>query len=159
MDEIDLREFKKAKIFWKNREANSWSFICPSCGSPRKLGFKPRPTPKHYAQIALTAAFITMLTWNWFGWRGIVSFIPLWTLFEAMYRGRVRAAMHCDMCGFDPYLYMADIKRARAEIETHWRKKFAEKGVPYPEKPKDPEPLMPPSRGVLVASSKSKTTH
>jgi hypothetical protein len=86
------------------------------------------------AQIGLTAIVFMLATWSWFEWKGIVSFFPLWTLFEGIYRSRVRAALACDRCGFDPYLYLIDVPRAREVVENHWRKKFAEKGIPYPEK-------------------------
>jgi predicted RNA-binding Zn-ribbon protein involved in translation (DUF1610 family) len=159
---VDLRQFKKAKRFWSDEKAsNAWSFYCPHCTTARKIPCQPRPTAQHFAQIALTAVFFTVLTWSWFSWKGLVSFIPLWTVFEAIYRGRVRVAMQCPHCGFDPFLYAVDIQRARQEIETHWRKKFADKGIPFPEKPVDPEPMRPASQGVLLASSvksgKSKT--
>jgi hypothetical protein len=29
---------------------------------------------------------------------------------------------------------LIDVPRAREVVENHWRKKFAEKGIPYPEK-------------------------
>jgi hypothetical protein len=73
-----------------------------------------------------------LATWRWFEWKGIVSFLPFWLVFEVFYRARVRAALSCDQCGFDPILYLVDVKRARREIEEHWKKKFAEKGIPYP---------------------------
>lgn len=153
---FDAKTYSKAKLYWRDKASASWSFICPLCASPRKLPCQPRPTLRHYVQIALTAAFFTLVTWSWFDWKGIVSFVPMWTVFEALYRGRVRAASHCPHCGFDPYLYLVDVKRARSEIEAHWRKKFAEKGIPYPEKPMDPEPPRSPSAGVLLASNKTK---
>jgi len=86
------------------------------------------------AQIGLTAVVFMLATWNRFEWKGIVSFFPFWTLFEVIYRSRVRAALACSHCGFDPYLYLNDVPRAREVVENHWRKKFAEKGIPYPEK-------------------------
>src|SRR5208283_1586077 len=147
------------KIFWKEKGSKPYAFLCPLCTSKRKIPYQPRPTVRHYVQIGLTAACLMLLTWPLFGWKGIVSFVPIWTIFEVLYRGRVRGALLCPHCGFDPYLYMVDIKRARAEVEAHWRKKFAEKGVPFPEKPKEPEPLVPPSSGVLLASNVNKSTH
>ncbi len=74
-------------------------------------------------------------TWRWFEWRGVVSFVPFWLIFEAVYRARCRGILNCTQCGFDPYLYLIDTRRARAEVESHWRKKFAEKGIPYPGDP------------------------
>jgi hypothetical protein len=49
-----------------------------------------------------------------------------------------------------------DVKRARGEIESFWRKKFEEKGVPYPEKPKAEVPLEPPSAGKLLAATRQQ---
>ena len=60
-----------------------------------------------------------------------------------VYRAKVRAALRCERCGFDPFLYLVDVKRARLEIENHWRKKFEEKGIPYPEE-KSPDPIAHP---------------
>ncbi len=146
----------KVKSFWRDRGAQPWSFLCPHCSAPRKMGFQPRPTRRHFAQIAMTAVFFTYLTWSWFTWKGIIAFVPMWTIFEVVHRTRVRGALPCQQCGFDPYLYLTDVKRARAEIESHWRKKFAEKNVPYPERPEPKEPAPPPSSGKLVASSVRK---
>jgi hypothetical protein len=64
--------------------------------------------------------------------------------------------MLCPQCGFDPFLYMVDVKRARNEVETHWRRKFAEKNIPYPERPKAPEPLEPQPGGVLLATTQRR---
>jgi hypothetical protein len=132
--------FNKKKSLWKERDGNVWSFFCPLCRANRKVPFRSRPGGfKQTFQIGVTAAFFTLVTWNWFDWKGIVSFVPLWAIFEAVYRTRTRAHLNCPHCGFDPYLYLVDIKKARREIEDHWRKKFAEKGIPFPE-PDKPVP-------------------
>lgn len=96
------------------------------------MPFRPKPSRRHYTQVVLTTAFFTLVTWRFFEWRGLVSFIPLWLLFETQFRLRVRASMACDTCGFDPYLFMIDTNLAKREIERHWRQKFSEKGIPYP---------------------------
>jgi hypothetical protein len=161
MDPLNDTAFKPKKVFWKEKGSKPYAFICPLCTSQRKIPYQPKPTVRHYVQIGLTAACLTLACWPLFGWKGMVSFVPIWTLFEVLYRGRVRGALHCPHCGFDPYLYMTDVRRARAEVEDHWRKKFAEKGIPYPEKAKDPRPAPPPSSGVLLASnvSNNKLSH
>ena len=46
----------------------------------------------------------------------------------------MRAALPCQQCGFDPYLFLIDEEWAKKEVEQHWRKKFADHGIPYPEK-------------------------
>lgn len=124
--------FKKSH--YRERAGRVWSFYCPNCRAPRRVGIALRPQPMHYVQIALTAVFLTMVTWPWLAGKGWVSVFPLWVGFEAIYRVRARAQLHCDDCGFDPYLYLVDAQRAKTEIEAHWRKKFAERGIPYPEK-------------------------
>lgn len=75
-----------------------------------------------------------VLTWNWFAWKGIVAAIPFWIGFEVVFRSRVRAQVHCPKCGFDPFLFVTDEQLAKTEVENHWRKVFAEKGIPFPEK-------------------------
>ena len=132
------------KTLWQENRGDIWSFYCPQCKIPRRVPYRPRPGLKHYAQIGLTALVFTLLTWNWFSWKGIVAFIPIWTVFEAIYRSRVRAALSCENCGFDPILYLVDTKRARREIESHWQKKFEERGIPYP-------PVQTPQKGTKRA--------
>lgn len=120
------------KTLWKDQKKRNWSFYCPQCRASRTIPFQPKPEPRHFVQIGLAAAFFTLVTWPWFTWKGIVSFVPFWLIFETFYRGLVRVAVACPHCGFDPFLYMHDAKRARVEIEAHWRKKFTEKGIPFP---------------------------
>ena len=103
------------------------------CRTPRRLPYRPKPGSfRHVAQVASLTSVITLAAWPVFGLKGIVTFIPLWIAFEAIYRARTRAAVSCGACGFDPFLYMNDVQRARTEVEGHWRRKFAEKGIPYP---------------------------
>ncbi len=133
----DTRELVKGlgRSVWRDRSRKSqWSFFCPLCKSPRSIPLCPRPQPRHYAQVLATAAVFTLATWSWFGLKGMVSFIPLWTCFEIVYRTKVRSSLLCQGCGFDPVLYLSDTKRARQVVESHWRKKFAEKGIPFPER-------------------------
>lgn len=135
LQSFSVEELEQLKTFWKGKRGPVWSFFCPNCRSARKLPYQPKPGgPRHFFQVGITAAFFTLLTWNWFTWKGIVSFVPIWVVFEFFYRARVRAAVACTNCGFDPFLYLDDVGRARKEIENHWRRKFAEKGIPFPEK-------------------------
>ena len=128
---------------WAHRHKNSFSFYCPLCSAPRKIDQRPSPSLKHFMQIALTSVFFAMITWEWFTWKGIVSFLPFWITFEVLYRSKIRAALFCDHCGFDPMLYMVDVKRAHTEVDKHWRTKFAEKGIPYPKDVKNSELILP----------------
>lgn len=146
------------KSLWRNSSNQAWSFFCPLCRANRKVACHPRPKPIHYAQVALSSVVFMLATWSWFDWKGIVSFVPLWAAFEVVYRSRVRVALNCPHCGFDPYLYLVDIKRAREEIEAHWRKKFAEKGVPFPEKEK-PAHLKNTAAGAASGAGQQKEFH
>lgn len=114
--------------------SNLWTFFCPLCRTNRVVTLKPKfGTPRHWLQLGITAATFTAVCWPLFSWKGVVSFFLFWAIFELAYRLRVRAELSCRQCGFDPYLYLTDIPRARKEIEAHWRRKFAEKGIPFPE--------------------------
>jgi hypothetical protein len=129
---MDLSYFRKS--LWKKQRGPILSFFCPFCGIPRKVASRSQPGGLiHYFQILLTSFIFTLLCWSWFSWKGMVSFVPFWTVFDAGYRLRLRAKLPCQNCGFDPYLFQSDMGRARQEVEAHWKRKFAEKGIPYPE--------------------------
>jgi hypothetical protein len=139
---------------WRARGRKIWTFLCPFCGAPRRIPFRPQPGGwRQIGQVILTAWVMTGLTWPWLGWKGIVSVIPLWTAFEIFYRWRARGVLSCSLCGFDPYLFMIDEEWARREMETHWRQKFAEKGIPFPEKPPGPG-VTPPGNASSGAGQK-----
>lgn len=119
----------------KHKGRPIWQFYCPYCSVTRRLPFQARPdTPVQLARMALATAFVTLVLWEWFGIKGALSAFPIWAAFEIAYRLRVRAALACTTCGFDPYLYKSNLPRARAEIEAKWREKFEERGIPFPEK-------------------------
>ena len=126
------------KSLWQEKKNDFWSFYCPHCEAPRRVRTQPKPLARHYFQIGLTAVIFMLICWPLFHAKGIVAFVPFWLLFETIYRTRHRAALACHQCGFDPFLYLTDVSHARREIEDHWRKKFTEKGIPYPEKPQPP---------------------
>ncbi|MBI2712650.1 MAG: hypothetical protein HYX41_07350 [Bdellovibrio sp.] len=100
---------------------------------------------RQVSQVVLTAVFFTICTSPWLAWKGIVSVFPFWAGFEFIYRWRMRAALPCPHCGFDPYLFLIDEDWAKKEVEAHWRKKFADHGIPYPEKGKPAEGASPPA--------------
>ncbi|MEK7690943.1 MAG: hypothetical protein AAB425_07970, partial [Bdellovibrionota bacterium] len=128
---MDIGEFRS---LWDKAQKKVWKYYCPLCRNERRARSKPTPSPRQIFQVFLTAVFFMICTWPWFGWRGIISFVPFFAAFEIYHRTRVRMQMTCPDCGFDPYLYLTDVPRARKEVESHWRKKFVEKGIPYPEK-------------------------
>jgi hypothetical protein len=133
---------KSVKSFIKNIENQGFRFFCVSCkkerrqAPPAKVG-----SPQFFAHILITTAFFTLLAYPWMHFKGFVAFlIPVGLFFEAMYRLKMRAAMVCPDCSFDPILYLVDRDKAVAQVEETWRKKFEEKGFPYPERRKSKVP-------------------
>lgn len=126
-----------SKSIWNERYTKNFSFYCPMCTSPRRIGMHPKPgSLVHFGQVGISAIFITMLTAHflpWIGWKAIVCFVPLWITFETIYRAKVRDSVICSKCGFDPVLYLVEPGKARTAIREHWRKRFEEKGIPFPE--------------------------
>jgi hypothetical protein len=122
----------RLKSLWRESSHEHWKYFCPLCHIERRSAYRPNPRPMHYLQVAITAVFIAMCLYPWLDWKGVVSFFPLWVGFETIYRTRARAGLICDRCGFDPTLYLVDVKKARAEVEQFWRKKFQEKNLPWP---------------------------
>jgi predicted RNA-binding Zn-ribbon protein involved in translation (DUF1610 family) len=121
------------KSLWREKGEKGYHFFCPQCRSKRAISVNPKSgTIKQYAQVFLTSSVFTLLAWPWLTWKGMVVFLPFWAIYEIYHRLRLRAALPCPNCGFDPYLYLVDVKKARQEIDQFWRKKFQEKGVPYP---------------------------
>jgi hypothetical protein len=113
-------------------------FFCVSCKKERRLAPPARVgSPRFFAHIALTTAFCSLITWPWLGWKGSLAFlIPVGLFFETAYRLKMRSALVCPDCKFDPILYLVNREKAVAEVETAWRKKFEEKGLTYPERKK-----------------------
>lgn len=146
------------KSYWKQQSREHWKFFCPYCGTQRRVAFQPRPQIKHFAQVMMTSAVFMVATWPKFDWKGVVVFLPLWAAFEIIYRFRVRAALACENCGFDPYLFLVDQKRAQAEMEMHWRKMYQKKGIPFPEKRKSGRVIKDPVAASSTASNPTPPT-
>ncbi len=124
---------------FRDQRTGKWTFFCPLCESRRALSHGPQAgTARHFFQVGLTTAVVMLAFWPLAGWKGAIVFVPIWGIFETVYRLRTRADLVCDSCGFDPTLYLADTGRARAEVEQFWRKRFADRGLPFPG---DPEQL------------------
>jgi hypothetical protein len=146
-----------SKSLWEDTAQASWNFFCPLCKKQRRLRLRSRPGGfRQISQIVLTSFFFTLVCWPWFGWKGSVSFVPLWSGFEIIYRWRLRAALTCRDCGFDPYLFTIDFKMARDAVEAFWRKKFADKGITYPERKGNPGPSTP---SLEVSSTEQPKNH
>jgi hypothetical protein len=102
-----------------------WNFYCPLCAVTRRLRTSPEPGKAiHFLRVGVCAWVFTLLFFPVFGWKGLVSFLPFWIVFETVYRLRLRVELRCPECGFDPILCLSDIKRAKEEVASHWRRKL-----------------------------------
>lgn len=117
----------------EHKSHNGFFFYCPLCCAPRLTQYHPRAgRAVHFFQVGLVSAAFTLALWNIFGLKGLVSFIPLWTIFEFGYRNKVREKLVCGKCGFDPVLYLVDAEDARMAVDSHWRRRYEERGLKYP---------------------------
>ena len=81
MDPGNKIVFKKAH--WTGHGRPQWAFYCPNCSVERRVPYRPRPgNATHFFQMALVTAMLTLATWNLFGLKGVVWFIPVWITFE-----------------------------------------------------------------------------
>jgi hypothetical protein len=124
------------KSIWKNIEQKGFRFYCVGCQKERRLSAPAQVgSPQFFAHIVFTTLFFSLFTWPWMSWKGIVVFaLPVGLVFETFYRLKMRTALICPECTFDPMLYLVDREKAVRQVEQTWRKKFEEKGIPYPEK-------------------------
>lgn len=134
-DERDFIDMARIKSVWRGTPSRIWKFICPTCHTERRVPLRGAPGGIHYVQIGLTAALFTVAAWPIFGIKGFVSFLPIWAVFETVYRIRRRGIVMCPKCGFDPVLFMRDSDRARDEMRKFWVKRFEEKGIEIPKQP------------------------
>lgn len=131
----------RAKSIWKKIEQSGYRFYCVGCNRQRRIQPPAKlDSPLFYLQIVITTAALTVTTYPWLGLKGFAFFlIPVGLIFEVFNRMKMRAALVCPDCEFDPILYLVDRKKAAHQVEQVWRKKFQEKGFEYPEKnPKNP---------------------
>ncbi len=130
----------------QDRAGKPFKYYCPFCQVQHTLQQSaPKPTLKHHFQIALTTAVLMLILWPWTHLKGVVFFVPIWAIFELVFRTRTRAALVCVNCGFDPTLYLVDASKARTEVEVFWRKKFADRGLAYPSDEVESEEMPPPA--------------
>ena len=80
-----------------------------------KLGLKA------YVQLVLITMFICAATYfllgPWAATKASLVFLPLWTLSEWVHWLKIREALRCRTCDFDPMLYRRDWRAARRQVE------------------------------------------
>ncbi len=90
---------------------------------------------QHYFKIVLTTGMSMMICWKVFAWKGLVLLFPIWILWEVTYRLRLRKAIVCSFCGFDPYLFLSDQSKSIQVVKEHWEKKHPPRAEKVPESP------------------------
>jgi len=126
----------QTKSIWKKIEASGFKFYCVGCNRERRIHPPAKiGSPLFFFQIVLTSAALTAAIYPWFGFKGFAFLvIPVGIVFESFYRMKMRAALVCPDCEFDPILYLVDRKKAAHQVERVWRKKFETMGLPFPDK-------------------------
>jgi hypothetical protein len=138
----------QANAIWKKIEETGFKFYCVGCNRERRIHPPARiGSALFYLQILITTASLSVAAYPWLGFKAFAFLvIPVGIAFEVFYRMKMRAAMVCPDCEFDPILYLVDRKKAAHQVERVWRKKFEQRGLPYPEKnqrkPVVPTPLV-----------------
>ena len=145
---------------WKKIAAAGFRFYCVGCNRERRLSPPPKPgSTKFMVQILITTAFFTLLTYPWLNFKGLGFFIiPVGLVFEAFYRMKMRGALVCPDCSFDPILYLVDRDKAVRQVEAAWRKKFEENGIPFPDKKSARHQIVRAPASVVTPPTEEKIT-
>ena len=129
-------DFIHVQRIYKRIESQGFKFFCVGCNRERRQTWPAGVgSAKFFLHILLTTAFLSVLSWPWFHVKGLFAYlIPVALGFEAFYRIKMRTALVCPDCHFDPLLYLSDRPAALRQVEEAWRAKFAEKNLPFPER-------------------------
>ncbi len=119
-------------------------FYCPLCHNHQSTNVIERVYWKHHAQLGLLTLAFSILAWPIFEAKGIFFYLLFWATFEFVHRLKKRHSLVCSTCGFDPFLYKQDVKKAREAVRKFWEEKIekedAFQGVKlknYTSKPKE----------------------
>ena len=100
------------------------NFYCPLCHFHQGTKLSQKIGWREHLQIFSFTAFLTYLFWSVFDIKGAFFYLVVWSAYELQYRFRKRHALICENCGFDPFLYKQDVKKARAAVRNFWEKKI-----------------------------------
>ena len=99
-------------------------FFCPLCHSQQATKVAEKITWIHHLQLSLITAVITVAAWDYFGINSLVFYLIFWSILEFSHRMKKRHQLVCKVCGFDPFLYKQDSKRARDAVKKFWEEKI-----------------------------------
>lgn len=103
-------------------------FFCPLCKTERAFTVGHRLTLKHYLQIMIVTAFVSLLLYPLMGFEGLFSFFAVWAGFEIGIRASFRKEIPCPHCGFDASWYKKDITVAKKLVDEFWATRKIEEG-------------------------------
>ena len=101
-------------------------FFCPLCKTERAFTVGHRLTTKHYFQILIVTAFVSLLLYPLMGFEGLFSFFAVWAGFEIGIRASFRKEIPCPHCGFDASWYKKDITVAKKLVDEFWQARKVE---------------------------------
>ncbi len=161
----ELNQLKSKSInlnsIWRKLEQTGFKFYCVSCHRERHLAVPARVgTPQFYFHVLVATAFLMLVFWPLFHAKGVVLLVPIWGAFEALYRMKFRSMLVCPDCDFDPVLYLVNPDKAVIQVENVWRKKFEERGYPFPERKRQGRvaPAVVPQQPVAEAEATVEVT-
>ena len=109
--------------------AGKLHFFCPLCKHHQSTSTVQKVTWKHHAQLAVFTSAVTYLLWPIFQEKSLSFYLIYWGAFEFIYRIRKREALICESCGFDPFLYMQDVDKARKALKKHWETRIEKENL------------------------------
>jgi hypothetical protein len=104
-------------------------FFCPLCKEHKSTKIPQKINWRHHASLAILTTVFTYVAYPIFELKGAFLYFFFWTLLEFGVRAKKREALICKSCGFDPFLYKTDVKRARNALRKHWQVKIEKENL------------------------------
>ena len=96
--------------------------LCPVCRSKRNVRLTDRLDFSTHIKLALCTIAGAGILYAFNGFeaalKAIVFYLPMWAVAEFIHGARMREAVKCEACDFDPFLYQRDWRAARARVEA-----------------------------------------
>ena len=106
-----------------------FQFFCPLCGQEKKTTHSHKLSLKNHAQIFLATACFTLLTWQYFLWKGATTYLLFWGCTDFFRRLSRRRLLICKSCGFDPFLYTSNPEKMRGVVRDHIQNRIRTEGL------------------------------
>ncbi len=104
-------------------------FFCPLCKEHQSTKIAQNIGWRHHLSLTTLTTAVTYVAYPIFEMKGIFLYFFFWMLLEFGIRTRKRDALICRSCGFDPFLYKLDVRRARNALRKHWQEKIEKENL------------------------------